>query len=85
MIRLQLGVEIVEIGPGPRYMLKRGPRRRSRSADRLFLAGLHVFIGQQDFALGLDASIISRDSILPLVTTSIRLVPTCLGSGAQHP
>ena len=54
--RLQLGVEIVEIGPGAEIHVKAGDGDGVADlAGRLFLAGFHVFIRQQDFALGLDA------------------------------
>ena len=54
--RLQLGVEIVEIGAGAEIHVEAGDGDGVADlADRLFLAGLHVFIGQQDLAIGLDA------------------------------
>ena len=54
--RPQLGVEIVDIGAGADIHVEAGDRDGVADlADRLFLAGLHIFIGQQDRAVGLDA------------------------------
>ena len=54
--RLHLGVEVVEIGAGADIHVEAGNRDGVADlADRLFLAGLHIFIGQQDRAVGLDA------------------------------
>src|SRR5258707_1285718 len=54
--RLHLGVEIVEIGAGAEIHVEAGNGDGiAHLADRLFLAGLHIFIEQQDRAVGLDA------------------------------
>ena len=54
--RLHLGVEIVEIGAGADIHVEAGNSDGIADlADRLFLAGLHIFIVQQDRAVGLDA------------------------------
>ena len=54
--RRHLGVEIVEIGAGAEIHVKAGDGDGVTDlADRLFLAGLHIFIVQQDRAVGPDA------------------------------
>ena len=54
--RLHFGVEIVEIGAGADIHVEAGHRYRVADlADRRFLAGLHIFVSQQDGAVGFDA------------------------------
>ncbi len=53
--RRHLGVEVVEIGAGAEIHVKAGDRDGVADlADRLFLVGLHVFIGQQNRTVGAD-------------------------------
>ena len=83
--RLQLGVEIVEIGAGAEIHVPAGHRDGVADlADRLFLAGLDIFIRQQDFALGLDA-VEQFAGELPAIDHHIHAIgPDLLGIGRQH-
>ena len=54
--RAHLGVDVVEIGAGAEIHVESGHRDGVTDlADRRLLAGLHVFIVEQDRAVGLDA------------------------------
>ncbi len=83
--RFQLGVEIVEIGAGAEIHVKAGNGDGVADlADRLFLARLDVFIGQQDFAVGLHA-LHQFAGQLPAIDDHVHAIGAdLLGIGRQH-